>query len=96
MATLDELQTLAHNNDLRGKVERAITAKALTITKEASPSVPRLQWADDALALPISEVNQMLNYVLAENAASTISNIESASDSDIQTNVNNAVDALQP
>ncbi len=94
MATLTELQDLAHNNDLRGKIERAITITALAITKEVSPSAERLQWGSDGLANPDDQVQLMLNYVLAENSAATIAQITTATDSAIQTNVNDAVDAL--
>lgn len=96
MATLAELQDLAHNAGLRGKIERAITIKALNITKEATPSAGRLQWAEDALATPAAQIQLMLNYVLAENASLTISQITGAADTAIQTNVNAAVDALHP
>ncbi len=94
MATLAELQDLAHNNDLRGKIERAITIKALAVTKEATPSADRLQWGDDALSSPEGQIQLMLNYVLAENASLTITQITSAVDTAIQTNVDDAVDAL--
>ncbi len=94
MATLSELQDLAHNNDLRGKIERAITIKALAVTKEATPSAGRLQWGEDALASPDTQIQLMLNYVLAENAAAAIAQITSATDASIQTNVDDAVDAL--
>ncbi len=96
MATLAELQTLAHNNDLRGKIERAIVQKALAVMKEASPSVLRLQWAEDMLANPAGDIQLMLNYVLAENAGATIVQITEASDTAIQGNVDTAVDVLHP
>ena len=96
MATLAELQTLAHNNDLRGKIERAITIKALVITKEATPSIDRLEWAEDALSTPETQIVLMLNYVLAENANATVVQIIGATDTSIQTNVDTAIDALHP
>ncbi len=96
MATLAELQTLAHNNDLRGKIERAIVSKALAVTKEATPSTDRLQWASDALSAPGTQIQLMLNYMLAENEAATIAQITAATDTSIQTNVDDAVDALHP
>ncbi len=96
MATLSELQDHAHNNDQRGKIERAITIKALAITKQATPSVGRLQWASDALASPEDQIQLMLNYMIAENAGLTIAQIISAADTAIQTNVDDAVDALHP
>ena len=96
MATLQELQDLAHNNDLRGKIERAITIKALAITKELAPSVGRLQWGSDALAVPAEQIQLMLNYVLAENSGADVTQITSAADQSIQTNVDIAVDALHP
>ena len=96
MATLQELQDLAHNNDLRGKIERTITIKGLAITKEASPSADRLQWGEDALAMPGLQVKLMLNYVLAENASASVAAIVAGSDASFQTNVDDAVDALHP
>ena len=96
MATLSELQDLAHNNDLRGKIERGITIKALEITKEVSLTAERLQWASDALSNPKSQIGLMLNYVLAENASATVAQIVGASDAWIQTNVDAAVDVLHP
>ncbi len=96
MATLTELQDLSQNNELRGKIERTITIKALTITKEATPSADRFQWASSALSSPGQQVPLMLNYVLAENAGATVAQIIGSTDSSIQNNVNSAVDALHP
>lgn len=97
MPTLSELQDLAHGDDIdRGRIERAITIKALAVTKEATPNSDRLQWAEGALAMPGAAVQLMLNYVLAENAAVTVAQIIAVGDSSIQTNVDDAVDALHP
>ncbi len=94
MATYQELYDLRTNSDLRNKVAVAVIVKAQSLLDAATPTADEVTWANDAITNPVGKANQLLNYVLAVNKASTPANITGATDSAIQTNVDSAVDAI--
>lgn len=97
MATYAELQDIRSNNEgLLGKVLVAASIKAHAIMQEVTPGANRLQWALDTLDRPEAVGGQLLNYVIAENNSATASQITGASDTAIQTNVDDAVDVIVP
>ena len=100
MASLEELYNLGQGNTstntLLNKVTAAIAVKAHAITQEASPNQVRRDWALEALGGPDTDARRILNYVLAANAGATVEQIEGATDTAIQTNVDAAVDFFYP
>lgn len=95
MATYAELYAIAKtNSDLRNKVTVACLIAADTIRSENPATTNhdnRLIWAKRALTSPEKVGEEMLPAVLAQNVSATTTQINSASDSTIQTAVNNAI-----
>ena len=96
MATYTELHALrgATGADvLQQKIAVAICIKANTLSK-ATPTVPQKDWAKSALANPEAYVATVLNYILADYNTATTAAIIGATDAQVQTAVNAAVDTL--
>jgi len=87
MATYTELFTLFSDSALAEKVASAVAIKADVVRADVSATTNQKAWAGRAFANPKSEANRFLIAVLAANESSTITNIQSASDTQIQTNV---------
>lgn len=94
MATYAELYDLRSDSGLRNKVAVAVAIKAQTILDLASPTNAQVVWASAAIANPVTKADALLNYVLAANKSATVSQIQGATDSTIQTNVGAAVDKI--
>ena len=94
MATYTELRNLFNQDDLRNRVEVALIIKAHSIIAETSPSDTRLAWANGVLSSSRGEAESLLKYVLAANAASTIEQINGASDEAVSVAVDAAIDKL--
>lgn len=95
VATLLELRTLNRDEELQQKIESAIIIAADSIKDEDSMTTNhanRLIWAKQAFDNPAGKVKGMLSAVLAANNTATVANIQGATDSQIQTNVDAAVD----
>lgn len=99
-ATLEEIYEVAFGDldtsPLRKKVAMAAIVKAEDILGEATPSQTRLDWALAALSDPIGQSEALFRFVLAANDGATQQQILDATDSQVQTNVDAAVDALYP
>lgn len=94
MATYQELYDLSNNSALRNKIAVAVVIAAEAIRSESDQTANhanRLIWAAGALANPKTEAERMLWGALAQNSSSTVSQITNATDSALQTAVNNAV-----
>jgi hypothetical protein len=94
MATYEELFNLRTNTALRNKLAVAAVIKAQAYVSGATPTLNQLTWAENTFANPLSEADELMNYVLAANKDLTVSQISGASDSAMQTQVNTAVEAL--
>lgn len=97
MATYFELHDLMSSSsilDLRRRLRVAIVIKCNAVAKAASPTAAAKEWARSALRDPQQYEDMVLRYVLADNAAATTAQITAASDAQVQTAVNAAVDAL--
>jgi len=97
MATYQELHALrgaATTEPLKQKIAVAIAIKANAITKLGSPTAAQKAWAVSALADPGKDIATVLNYILAEYSAQATGAITGASDANVQTAVNAAVDTL--
>lgn len=97
MATLAELydfhQTVEFDA-LSKKISVACAKKAYAIGETATPTAAEVTWAKSALENPDYVARIIVNYVLAANADATITQITSATDETIETNVGSAVDKL--
>ena len=97
MATLEELHSMDGTTGLqalKNKIVVAVAIKAEAIAELASPTVQQIEWAKSALNNPRSVADQIINYVVADNAAASTSEITGATDAAIQTAVDAAVDNL--
>jgi hypothetical protein len=96
MATYVDLQALrgaATLEPLRQKVSMALAIKANLLAK-ASPTAAQKAFAIAALENPEQYKNFVLNYILAEYNTVDVSLIAGATDAQVQTAVNAAVDTL--
>ena len=96
MATYVELHTLRGSESiatLRQKISVAIAIKANALAK-GTPNATQKAWAKSALAAPEDFQDIVLNYILAEYSASATSAITGATDAQVQTAVNAAVNTL--
>lgn len=97
MATYLELYNLRGNVDLRQKVEVALTVAADTIRSETASTnghALRITWAQGVLGGTLGESEKALRMLLAANRGGTVSNIQGASDSAIQSNVDDIINIL--
>ena len=94
MATYLELHALRSDSDLQDKVVVAVAKKAQLLLDGATPTTAQVTWAKGALQNPRGTMDYLLNYVLAANSEATSAQISGATDADIQTAVNGAVDAI--
>ena len=97
MATYQELYNL--NGDveaavLRQKIMVGIAIKANAIAKLAAPTATQVAWAKAALSDPAQYLPIVFNYILADYNAISIVSITTATDAQVQTAVNAAVDTL--
>jgi hypothetical protein len=100
MATYTELLSIAtgpSGQDLRTRLRVAVIVAADVVRAE-SRNTPnnanRLLWARNVLQDPDREAQRMLWAVLAQNRAFTTAQITGATDEQVQTAVNAAIDLL--
>lgn len=96
MATYSELYQLAQTDSaLRSRATVAVVVAADTIRTEAGATpnhANRILWAVDALARPGYWGERMLWAALAQNRASTVAQIQGATDAALQAAINNVID----
>lgn len=94
MAAYLELHDLISDSDLQEKIAIAASKKAQGLLDGGTPTTDEVAWALAALQSPTGKAKELINYVLAANSGSTVSQIQGATDVSIQSNVDSAVDAL--
>lgn len=97
MATLLEIHEMMgtpETGDFKKKIRTAITIKAKLIAASSDPTAAEITWAKMALHSLDTIFDQVLRFVVADNANLTVSQIQNASDAPIQTSVNKAIDTL--
>ncbi|HEY4759901.1 MAG TPA: hypothetical protein VIH42_04910 [Thermoguttaceae bacterium] len=94
MATYEELFNLRTNTALRNKLAVAAVIKAQAYVVGATPTLNQLTWASNTFANPLHEADELMNYILAANKDLSTAQINGASDSAVQSQVNTAVEAL--
>ena len=95
MAIYTELYSLMDNSALRNKVAVAVGVAAEMIAAESvdTPNhANRLIWAERAYSQPIQVAGECLWAVIIANRAAEVAAILAASDTAIQSNVDNVVD----
>ena len=93
MATYLELFDLQTNDGLRQKVAVAV-AVAAQAQLAGTPTQQQAIWAKDAVARPLEMAERVVILILAANSSATVAQITAATDTAIQTNVDNIVDGL--
>mgnify|MGYP003403154145 CR=1 FL=1 len=97
MATYSELYAVSGNSTLptlEKQIMVALMIKANAIAKLASPTAPQKEFARTALGDPSIYRQTVMNYILAEYNTATVATIAAATDTQVQTAVNSAVDTL--
>lgn len=97
MATYSELYAVSGNSTLptlEKQIMVALMIKANVIAKLASPTAPQKDFARTALGDPSIYRQTVMNYILAEYNTATVATIAAATDTQVQTAVNSAVDTL--
>lgn len=97
MASYTELSTLQNDRDLMRKIAVAIAIAADTVRQEGVGTdnhANRLVWAKNVLANPPGDSQKVLWGMIAANKDLSIADIEAATDTKIQTNVDNLIDLL--
>ena len=93
MATLQELRTLFTNSDMMEKTESAVIIGANALLS-GTPTTDQQSWAAAAFANPNQEAKKAWMSVLASNSGLAIATILAATDTAIQTNVDDAIPTL--
>ena len=97
MATYAELITASNNATLKDKIRVACVVAAETVRTELD-TVPnhanRLLWAKRVFNRPLDAAEDMLWVVLAQNRANTLAQITGATDTQVQNNVDAAVNVF--
>lgn len=94
MATYTELFDMRSDSNLRNRVAVAACVKAQSLLALAAPTAKQVQWAVAAIADPIGVANDLLNYVLAANKSATVAQIQTVTDTSLQTAVDAAADKI--
>lgn len=94
MASYSELYDVRSNTELLNRIVVAIVIKAQILIDLATPTAKQIGWASSVLANPKGKADELFNYVLAKNNTLTVAQINAASDSAIQNQINAAVDAI--
>ena len=97
MATYQELFDLYNNSELLDKVTVAVAVAAETVMNESDTvtnHTNRFIWARTAMENPRGEANKFMMVVLAANKSAAKTDIQSATDTQIQNNVNDAIDLM--
>lgn len=97
MATYDELLTASQNDALNKKVRVAVFIAAEVVRTESVSTqnhANRLLWAKSVFSDPRAAAEKMIWAVLAQNKDASLAAITGASDTQVQSAVNAAVDVF--
>lgn len=93
MATLLELRDMFGDSDLSKRVESATIIAANNLLS-GTPTADQQKWAAHVFERPSGEGRKALMAVLAANSSATVAQINNATDTQVQNNVNQVVPAL--
>jgi len=91
MATYQELFDLRQDSDLQNKMTTAIAVKCKAVIDGVGTNGQK-DWARVAIINP--DASQYIWFVLEANKNSSVAAIQSATDTAVQNNVNNAIDDI--
>lgn len=94
MATYTEIDLVAEDSTFRDRIKVAciVAAEAIRTELASTPNHDaRIAWARGVLLGPEKEATRMIWAVLAQNRAATLAQITGATDAQLQTAVDNAV-----
>lgn len=91
MATLSELFDLYNDGDLIRRTSSALVIAAQALLDLPTPTAAQKQYAVKVFANPRQEAERVVKSILAQNSGATVAAIQGASDTQIQTNVDAAV-----
>ena len=97
MATYQELFDLYNNSAMLDRVSVAVAVAAETVMNESGATTNhanRYLWARQAMISPRDEAKKFLMVVLAANKGASVAAIQSATDAQIQTNIDAAIDLM--
>lgn len=97
MATYSEIYDLRNDPaslDLRRRVSVAMSIKSQAILDDGASTSLAKTWATETLQTPEARLDSIFNYVLAANKDATTGQITGATDTQIQSNVDTAIDAI--
>lgn len=95
MATLVELRQMHSNGDFKNKVTSAVVIAAYNLIKTGTtPTTEEKAFAVAVMASPDGVGERVAKMVLAANASATVAQIEDATDSAIQLNVDEIVPVI--
>jgi pyruvate/2-oxoacid:ferredoxin oxidoreductase beta subunit len=97
MATYVELRALMDDNDLENRCQVACIVAAGTIQNEDPGTANhdnRLAWAEKAYGNPAALASKVLMAVLAANKDQSVANITGATDAQLQTKVDEAINVF--
>jgi len=93
MATYLELRNLFNDNDLNLRVQTAVIVAASNLL-DGTPTAKDRAFVDLAYSNNVSISKKVLMFVLAENKAASVSQIQDATDTAIQDNVDAVIPSL--
>jgi len=93
MATYAEIRELFSDSDLLTKVQVSVVIAANDLVS-GSPTAAETIWASSVFGNPIPEAKKAMMAVLAENKDLTVAQIQGATDSGVQTQVDAIVPTL--
>lgn len=94
MATYTELYAIDADDEFKNRVAVAVYVAAQAILVEATPDAARTAWALNAIQDPGQTAKRIARLIVAANKTATVSQILSATDEAIQTNVDEVIDGL--
>ena len=90
MATYQELRALFNDSDLLERAETAVIVAANGLADNPSNNA----WVETAFSHPNSEAKKALMGIIAANSSASVSEIQNATDSTLQTHVNSVIETL--
>ena len=94
MATYSDLYNLYVDSPLLNRTSVAVCVKAQAFLDDNAATAAQIAWAVEALKSPRAKAEELLKYVLAKNQAASVAQIQAASDSTLQGQVDTAIDAI--
>ena len=93
MATYAELHGLRQDSELLNRVAAGVAVKSKDLIDNAV-GIPQKNWGRESIKNPDQTAKDVLWFILVANKNSSLAQINGASDAQIQTNVDNAINDM--